>query len=925
MQKPTAITRRYPRLALWLAYTGLFALLMGVWGGIFAANGRGFIWYGDTLKQHYAALMYYGRWLRGAAKALLAGSAVPTYDFTIGYGADVISTLSYYGLGDPLCLTAALVPSQHTEALLTALIVLRIYLGGLAFMAFSRYHGNGRFGTVLGAVAYVFGGWTLQTATLEPNFLIPLYCFPLILLGADRLFDGRRPTLYIAAIALAALSNFLFFYMMAVLLVLYALAKYLHRYGVRQLRPLPGLVGRFVLYSLVGIAVAGATLLPTVLEMFGSARFGLDRQVQWYPLQNCLAILANLTTSAHVDSYSTYNGITAAAVLAVAVLFARRRRETHLKWAWLALLAFQLIPWAGVALNGFSYMQNRWVWAFILLEAFIFARLCPDMAALTGPERRTLCVLLAGYCLLAFGSAGARTEWVLLGTAQLLLLALCLPGAGPRAARALLTLGCCLGIIANLGYTFGQTEGNLAAEHEDPGYAWQVSVVNNPANILKLLPDTGFWRYDSAMNEPINSAMLLGLHGTDYFWSLHDPYLSQLFSELGQNSGAEYDYRGFDGRAPMAALFGAKYYLAGADRSAPLPAGVNGEEVLAMDVGGTTVRVCENEAALPIGFTADKCLTRAQYESMSPVQRQDALLSAVLLEDGAAAALPQSTAAGRVQVPAAEVILGNGLQQLDEHTFYDPQGGGTLTFTVAAPPQNCESCFVVQGMTYTDTDPNAARTAEEWAAMPPAGRLAARRESFWYGHRDRTYLHLFYNGAEGFINYYKPNNQYYCGRHDFVYDFGCSEQGLAEFTIVLAYAGYYHFDSLTLEYQPVADLTAYTAPLRQEALGNVTLGANALTGDITVSSDKVLVVQLPYSRGWQAFVDGEPAEILRADTAFIGLALTPGSHTVTLRYKTPGLAAGTACTAAGMLAFVLIALAPRLRRARRRKTDLQPA
>lgn len=101
--------RRQGRGALVLAYTALFALLMGIWAAIFALNGQSFIQYGDTLKQHYPFLVYYGRWLRQAARCVLTGAAVPTWDFSIGYGADIITTLSYYGLGDPLDLLAAFV------------------------------------------------------------------------------------------------------------------------------------------------------------------------------------------------------------------------------------------------------------------------------------------------------------------------------------------------------------------------------------------------------------------------------------------------------------------------------------------------------------------------------------------------------------------------------------------------------------------------------------------------------------------------------------------------------------------------------------------------------------------------------------------------------------------------------------------------
>lgn len=76
--RPRSFAKRHPAAALWLAFTALFALLAGVWIAIFAANGKSFLWYADTIKQHYPALVYYGRWLREAARCLISGSAIPT-------------------------------------------------------------------------------------------------------------------------------------------------------------------------------------------------------------------------------------------------------------------------------------------------------------------------------------------------------------------------------------------------------------------------------------------------------------------------------------------------------------------------------------------------------------------------------------------------------------------------------------------------------------------------------------------------------------------------------------------------------------------------------------------------------------------------------------------------------------------------------
>lgn len=495
---------------------------------------------------------------------MLTGAAVPTWDFSIGYGADIITTLSYYGLGDPLDLLAAFVPGRWTEQLLEGLIVLRLYLAGLAFMVFSRRHGNSRFGTLLGALAYVFSAWPIQAGLIEPVFLVPMYCFPLMLLGADDLFEGRSPVLYIAAIALTALSNFLFFYMAAVLLVLYAIAVYSKRYGAKNLRTLPPLLAKFIGFALVGIAISAVTLLPTAQELFGSARFGLTRETAPYPFYRFFELLANMTTGMGYDAYSTYAGVTSAAFLGVLVLFAKPRQNTVLKCAWLGLLALLLVPQAGSVLNGISYVSNRWVWAFTMLEAFILARVCPGITAFEPKEKRNLFALLAVYCVVAFCVKQGRTETALLGALLLVLLAvfvLAADGVSRRGVQAVLLAGCCLGVVMNLGGYYGIEEADAVNEYRPAGYAWSTTVQDNPAVTLHLMEDQSYWRYDSLVNEPINSPMLLDVYGTGYFFSLNNSYLSSLFRELGQNTPVEYDYRGLQNRTPLETLFGVKYAL----------------------------------------------------------------------------------------------------------------------------------------------------------------------------------------------------------------------------------------------------------------------------------------------------------------------------------------------------------------------------
>jgi hypothetical protein len=88
--------------------------------------------------------------------------------------------------------------------------------------------------------------------------------------------------------------------------------------------------------------------------------------------------------------------------------------------------------------------------------------------------------------------------------------------------------------------------------------------------------------------------------------------------------------------------------------------------------------------------------------------------------------------------------------------------------------------------------------------------------------------------------------------------------------------------------------------------------------DATLRAPGVLVVGEPYSPGWQARVDGEPARLLRVDYALSGLALLPGRHRVELLYVDEPLGRGAAVTGVALLALCALTLFARARKSRLR-------
>ena len=118
-------------------YTLMFLLMCIVAFLPFFAEGKSFVWGAgeDGLSQHFSALAYYGEALREFFRNLLAGHPkLVMWDMSLGYGADILSTLNYYAIGDPLNLLYGFVSPKNTETMYDFMILLRMYLAGITFI-----------------------------------------------------------------------------------------------------------------------------------------------------------------------------------------------------------------------------------------------------------------------------------------------------------------------------------------------------------------------------------------------------------------------------------------------------------------------------------------------------------------------------------------------------------------------------------------------------------------------------------------------------------------------------------------------------------------------------------------------------------------------------------------------------------------------
>ena len=90
---------------------------------------------------------------------------------------------------------------------------------------------------------------------------------------------------------------------------------------------------------------------------------------------------------------------------------------------------------------------------------------------------------------------------------------------------------------------------------------------------------------------------------------------------------------------------------------------------------------------------------------------------------------------------------------------------------------------------------------------------------------------------------------------------------------------------------------------REHALQLTSFAQSAIEGTIRLDQPSLLILQIPFDRGWRAFSDGKAVPAVKADIGLLGVFLERGEHRITLRYRNPCFLFGLGCSLVGLLLF----------------------
>lgn len=113
------------------------------------------------------------------------------------------------------------------------------------------------------------------------------------------------------------------------------------------------------------------------------------------------------------------------------------------------------------------------------------------------------------------------------------------------------------------------------------------------------------------------------------------------------------------------------------------------------------------------------------------------------------------------------------------------------------------------------------------------------------------------------------------------------------------------YDAIKVFANPVNQYVKDVEQLRGNACKDIVIDDDFIHGTVTCDTDSLLEISVPYSKGWAAYVDGKRVELLKSNLLYCALELSPGTHSIEMKYCTPYLKIGTGASLLTLIGLVI--------------------
>ena len=867
-------------------YTLMFLLMCIVAFLPFFTEGKSFVWGAgveDGLSQHFSALAYYGEALREFFRNLLAGHPkLVMWDMSLGYGADILSTLNYYAIGDPLNLLYGFVSPKNTETMYDFMILLRMYLAGITFIMYARKMKKRSYGTVIGALVYVFSGFCFRLGLRHPFFINPMIYFPLLCLGIEKIYQRERPYVFIFAVCVSAMSNYYFLYMLTIFAVIYAWIRFYKYTEENKIKTFFLTILKFGIYYTLGIAMAAVILLPSVIGFLGNGRYG--NGVDWkslivYPGKYYLLFIENFIGYGNMGSNTNAGYLPIVGIVVLFTLFSQRMKHKKYRAAFIASIIALILPIFGYAFNGFSYANNRWAFALSFIVALLTAEMYPRLFVMSKRQQIGIgagIIIYTVFCIIvnASGEEILKNKGIMAACGLIVvfyILLLIFQRLGYDTQKRIVRVSMAILLLISVGvhgyYRFNPKGYAYTQEFMDQGQAYRTLKEDN-IRMLSKVNDPSVYRVHAEGYRYKNYGLINHLNTISGYYSITAKCVTDTikgYDTLGMQYADK--YKGVDQRLGLLSLAGVKYITVAHNSQVAKDVSSKGDVPYGVEKKSKkrNITLYKNKYALPFAYAYDSYMTEQQYEQLNGIGKEQAMLAQIILN----------------QHPA------------DKEIQHNEQRNGPDIQTISLPETRISS---PKGKKYADITVPVEKDKETYLYFKNLvyhGKKNGDDKFILTGRKGTKGILVTQNDVQQKIHIQSTFNPYYFGRKDYIVKIN-HQTSKAKEKVRLNFLspGEYEFDDISLITVPKKDVLARLKERKENSMKQIQYEGNHFRGVYHAKKDQILCVTIPYSKGWKATVNGNRTKIYKANGMFMGIIMKKGTQSVKLDYETPGLKIG---------------------------------
>jgi uncharacterized membrane protein YfhO len=323
--------------------------------------------------------------------------------------------------------------------------------------------------------------------------------------------------------------------------------------------------------------------------------------------------------------------------------------------------------------------------------------------------------------------------------------------------------------------------------------------------------------------------------------------------------------KGLEGRVGLLALAGVKYYVS-SSTNAPFGFYKMKEEF----IDGKNYYLYKNIYNLPLGITYSSYMTKSQYNNLNPIEREYALLSSSVIEENVTGMTNKDKVTG---VKVSKVKVADKVNVKVNRKRIVSKKDSVVKYRFDGQPDS-QNYIVYENIHAKDSDKD--------------GNSAKFRGKYGFG-RIRVIGDL--SGA-------------YFEKEASVLNLGYSKKAQKKFKLKFSKHRRYTYDNVYQVSVPISLYVENVRKLREEALEDVNIEDDTITGNINVKGTKVLQLSIPYSQGYSIYVDGKKTETFKSGVAYLGVKITKGKHSIKVVYRTPYLKLGTVVTIISIILLI---------------------